>query len=50
MLLVYLGAVADVFIYSQWERKGKITDVYFYVCCEMGPEANVLHSALRISS
>ena len=50
MLLAYLGAVADEFICSQWERKGKITDVYFYVYCNRGPEANVLHSAVRISS
>jgi len=50
MLLACLGAVANELLCSQWERKGKITDVYFHVYCKMGPEANVLHSTVRISS
>jgi hypothetical protein len=48
-VLVYPGAVANEYIHSQWEKKGMNTDVYFCGKCSMVPEANVLHSAVRIS-
>jgi hypothetical protein len=48
VVLAYLGAVADEFIYSQLEKKGMNTGDYFSGQCSMGPEANVLHSAVRI--
>jgi hypothetical protein len=50
LLLAYLGAVGDNFICNQWKRKGMHTDIYFYVQCNMGQEANVLHSPVRTSS
>jgi hypothetical protein len=50
VVLAYLGAVGNEFICNQWERKGMHTDIYFYVQCNMGPEANVLHSPIRIAS
>jgi hypothetical protein len=48
VVLAYLGAVANKFIYSQWERKGMNTGSYFSGHCSKGPKANVLHSAVRI--
>jgi len=42
VVLAYLGAVENEFIYSQWERKGMNTVDYFSGQCSMGPEANVL--------
>jgi len=47
--LAYLGFVANEFIYDQWERKGMHADIYVHVQCNMGPQANVLHFAIRIS-
>jgi hypothetical protein len=49
VVLAYLGAVANEITCNQWKRKGIHTDVYFYEC-HVGPEANFLHSPLRISS
>ena len=48
MLLAYLGAVANEFIFRQWEWKGINTGGYFSGQCSMGPKANVLHSVVRI--
>ena len=48
MLLAYLGAVANEFIYSQCEWKGMNTGGYFCGQCSMGPKASVLHSGVRI--
>ena len=28
-MLVYLGAVANEYTHSQWEKKGMNTDIYF---------------------
>jgi hypothetical protein len=47
VVLAYLGAE---FICIQWEEKGMNTDVHCSGQCNMGPQANVLHSAVRISS
>jgi hypothetical protein len=49
-VLAYLGSVVNEFICYQWEWKGMHKDVYFSGLCNMGPEANVLHSAVRIFS
>jgi len=48
VVLAYVRAVANEFIYSQWVRKGMNTGGYFSGECSMGPKANVLHSAVRI--
>ena len=31
VVLAYLGAVVNEFLYNQWERKGMNIDIYFYV-------------------
>jgi hypothetical protein len=49
-VLAYLCAVADEFVCHQWESKVVNTDIYFYVECNIGPEAIVCHSAVGISS
>jgi len=49
VVLAYLGAVVNEITCNQWERKGIHTDVYFYEC-HVQPEANFLHSPVRISS
>ena len=49
MVLAYVRAVANEFIYSQWVRKGMNTVGYFSgECSSIGPKADVLHSAVRI--
>ena len=48
VVLAYLDAVAIEFICKQSERKGIHTNVYCYVECNMGLEANVLNSSARI--
>jgi hypothetical protein len=50
VVLAYLDAVASKFICKQSERRGIHSNVYCYVECNMGLEANVLHSSARISS
>jgi len=50
VVLAYLGALGNEFICRQWERRGMHTDIYFYVKCKMGAEANVLHSPVSFSS
>ena len=48
-MLAYLGAEAIDFVCIKWERKGMHTDIHFSGWCNMGPEADVRHSAVRIS-
>jgi hypothetical protein len=48
-VLAYLGAEAIDFVCIEWERKGMHTDIHFSGWCNMGPEADVRHSAVRIS-
>jgi len=43
------GGLHFDFICSQWERKGMHTDIHFSGWCNVGPEADVLHSDVRIS-
>jgi hypothetical protein len=50
MMFGFLDAVASEFIYSEWERKAMYMAVYISVPRNMGPGANLLHSAVRISS
>jgi len=50
MMFGFLDAVANEFICNEWERKGMCMAIYIYVQCNKGPEANVLHSAVRIYS
>jgi len=50
VVLAYLDAVAKEFICKQSQMKGIHTNVYSYAECNMGLEANVLHSSVRISS
>jgi len=50
MVFGFLDAVASEFIYSEWERKAMYMAVYISVPRNMGPGANLLHSAVRISS
>ena len=46
----FLDAAANEFICNEWERKGIYMAFYFCIQCNMGPGANVLRSAVRISS
>jgi len=41
VVLADLGVVVSEFICSQWEGKGDY--------CSMGPEADILHPAVKIS-
>ena len=51
VVLAYMGAVANKFIYNRWEKRGMHTDDNHYSgWCNISPEANVLHFALRTSS
>jgi len=46
---VYLGDVANEFIYNQCKRNGMHKDIYLYMKCNTGPEANALYSVAKIS-
>jgi len=48
-MLVYLGAVANELMCSQWERRGMHTDVHCSGKCSMRPETNVCHYVVRTS-
>jgi hypothetical protein len=53
MCLVFVEVLAYLraeFICNQWEEKGMNTDIHCSGYCNMGPQANVLHSAVRMSS
>jgi hypothetical protein len=50
MMFGFLDAAASEFTCNEWERKRMYMAIYIYVQCNMGPRANVLHSAVGISS